>query len=98
MMATTRFRVLDAMPAPHGGHILRLRLQEGDPPSLSTLRRARLRASGPDGGAAEAEVTGFAVFGGRPSADRLARSGRVDVHVEGEDAGAIGLQWNVEVA
>ncbi len=97
-MATTRFRVLDAMPAPHGGHILRLRLHEGDPPPLRTLRNARLTASGPDGDTAEAEVSGFAVFGGKPSADRFARSGRIDVHVTGADAGTIGLRWNVEIA
>jgi hypothetical protein len=97
-MATTRFRVLDAMPAPHGGRILRLRLQEGDPPSLRSLRSATLAASGPDGGTAKAEVTGFALFGGKPSAERFARSGRIDVHVTGNDADAIGLRWHVEIA
>jgi hypothetical protein len=97
-MATTRFRVLDAMPAPHGGRILRLRLQEGDPPALRSLRNATLRASGPDGDTAEADVAGFALFGGKPSAERLARSGRVDVHVTGDSAGDIGLRWNVEIA
>ena len=97
-MAKIRFRVLDAMPAPHGGRILRLRLQEGDPPSLRALRSAHLTASGPDGDTAEAEVAGFAVFGGKPSAERFARSGRIDVHVTGDSADAIGLRWNVEIA
>lgn len=97
-MAKTRFRVLDAMAAPHGGRILRLRLQEGDPPSLRALRSATLTASGPDGDTAEAEVAGFALFGGKPSAERFARSGRVDVHVTGDDVGAISARWNVEIA
>lgn len=97
-MAKTRFRVLDAMPAPHGGRILRLRLQEGDPPPLRSLRSATLTASGPDGNTAEAEVAGFAVFGGKPSAERFARSGRIDVHVTGETADAIVARWDVEIA
>lgn len=97
-MAKTRFRVLDAMAAPHGGHILKLRLQEGDPPALRSLKGATLAASGPDGGRAEVEVAGFAVFGGKPSPERFARSGRIDLHVNGADAGSIGLRWDVEIA
>lgn len=97
-MATTRFRVLDAMPAPHGGYILQLRLQEGEPPALRALKRATLSASGPDGERAEAEVTGFALFGGKPSADRFARTGRVDLHVTGDGAAAITARWDVEIA
>ena len=91
-MATTEtarqptFRVLDAMDAPHGGRILRLRLQSGEPPSIGALKGARLRAVAPDGRAAFVRVKGFAVFGGRPSDERLARSGRIDVHVEPEAA------------
>jgi len=97
-MATTRFRVLDAMPAPHGGYILQLRLEEGDPPALRALRNASLEASGPDGEHARAEVVGFAVFGGKPSADRFARTGRVDLHVTGERAATIAARWDVEIA
>lgn len=97
-MATTRFRVLDAMPAPHGGYILQLRLEEGAPPALRELRSATLKASGPDGARAEAEVAGFAVFGGKPSADRFARTGRVDLHVTGDRADAIAARWDVEIA
>jgi hypothetical protein len=41
-------------------------------------------------------VRGFAVFGGRPSNDRFARTGRIDLHVEPEGNGPpIGLQWEV---
>ncbi|HKK92805.1 MAG TPA: hypothetical protein VJ925_05200 [Longimicrobiales bacterium] len=97
-MATTRFRVLDAMPAPHGGHILQLRLQEGDAPALRVLRSAKLTASGPDGQRAEAEVSGFALFGGKPSAERFERTGRIDLHVTGDRADAIAARWDVEIA
>ncbi len=97
-MATTRFRVLDAMPAPHGGHILQLRLQEGDPPPLRSLKSATLEASGPGGERARAEVAGFALFGGKPSAERFARTGRIDLHVTGAEAGAIATRWDVEIA
>ena len=53
-MATTErarptFRVLDAMDAPHGGRIVRLRLQSGEPPSIRRLKGARLRATSVDG-------------------------------------------------
>jgi hypothetical protein len=41
-------------------------------------------------------VIGYALVGGRPSAARLARTGRVDVHVEEEgEGGPISLQWEV---
>jgi hypothetical protein len=38
---------------------------------------------------------GFAVFGGKPSDDRLARTGRIDVHIEEIEGGPIGLRWEV---
>lgn len=84
------------MDAPHQGRILRLRLQAGEAPSIRALRGARIRAKAPDGRTCEAKVTGFALFGGKPSDARLARTGRVDVHVEEADGqGPIGLQWEV---
>lgn len=84
------------MDAPHHGRILRLRLQGGEAPTIRTLRGARLTATAPDGRTVEAKVTGFALVGGRPSDERLARTGRVDVHVdEGSGDGPIGLQWEV---
>ncbi|HSW30687.1 MAG TPA: hypothetical protein VLH75_14470 [Longimicrobiales bacterium] len=92
------FRVLDALDAPHSGRILRLRLQAGEAPSVRALRGARLRASAPDGRACTAKVVGFALVGGKPSDERLARTGRVDVHVEeAEGQGPIGLQWEVSL-
>ena len=88
------FRVLDAMDAPHSGRILRLRLQAGEAPSVRALRGARLTARSPDGRTCTAKITRFALVGGKPSDERLARTGRVDVEVaETEGQGPIDLQW-----
>jgi hypothetical protein len=93
------FRVLDAMDGPHAGRILRLRLQSGEAPSVRSLKGSELLAVSPDGKECRVRVTGFAVFGGKPSDDRLARSGRVDLHVEElDDGGPIGLKWEVRPA
>ena len=93
------FRVLDAMDAPHSGRILRLRLQSGEAPSISSLKGSEMVASGPDGRRCRFRVAGFAVFGGKPSNDRLTRTGRVDVHVEElDEGGPIGLRWEVTPA
>jgi hypothetical protein len=90
------FRVLDAMDAPHGGRILRLRLESGEMPSVGAIKGARLTARGPDGSTGAVRVRGFAVFGGHPSDERLARTGRLDLHVEPEGDGTpIGLRWEV---
>jgi len=92
----TVFRVLDAMDAPHSGRILRLRLQSGDAPTVSALKGAEMVATSPDGRRCRFRVKGFAVFGGKPSNDRLMRTGRVDVHVEElDEGGPVGLQWEV---
>jgi len=90
------FRVLDAMDAPHLGRILRLRLQSGEAPSIKSLKGSQMRALAPDGTECRVKVLGFAVFGGKPSNERFARTGRVDLHVEEVDeTGPIGLQWEV---
>jgi len=89
------FRVLDAMDAPHFGRILRLRLQSGEAPSIKSLKGRDMKAVSPDGQEARFRIVGFAVFGGKPSDDRLARTGRVDVHVEELEGGPIGLRWEV---
>ena len=84
------------MDAPHEGRILRLRLQSGEAPSIRSLRGSELRAVSPDGRSVRVRVTGFAVFGGKPSDDRLARTGRVDVQVEElDEGGPVGLRWEV---
>lgn len=95
---TATFRVLDAMDAPHGGRILRLRLQGGEPPSVRSLKGSRMKAVSPDGEAERTfRIDGFALFGGRPSDARLARTGRLDVHVTDESDGTrpVGLGWEV---
>ena len=97
--ATTRagvsFRVLDAMDAPHSGRILRLRLQSGEAPSVKSLKGKEMRATGPEGDTCRFKVLGFAVFGGKPSNQRFARTGRIDLNVEELEGGPIGLQWEV---
>lgn len=82
------FRVIDGLDAPYQGRILKLRLQGGEPPSVRELKGALMRATSPDGSrACEVKVVGFALFGGRPSDERLARTGRIDVHVVGAEGG-----------
>ncbi|MFP3947210.1 MAG: hypothetical protein ACLFWG_00640 [Longimicrobiales bacterium] len=96
--STAVFRVLDAMEHPHGGAILRLRLQDGDAPSVGDLENARLRALSPDGDERIVKVEGFAALGGKHSDARLARTGRADLHVledDGEDGPAIEIGWSV---
>lgn len=92
------FRVLDAFDAPHSGRILRLRLQTGEAPPVKALKGAKLLARAPDGRTSTARVLGFALFGGKPSDGRFARTGRVDVQVEEEgDGGPIAIQWEVSL-
>jgi len=94
------FRVIDAMAAPHGGQILRLRLVDGDPPTVRALRGATLEARSPDGERRQRiRVDGFALFGGKPSDARIRKTGRVDVHVcplDGETSTPPALKWEVE--
>ncbi len=98
MPSPTTFRVIDAFDGPHSGRILRLRLETGDPPSVRSLKGARLTAVAPDGRQRTARVEGFPMFGGRPSDERIRRTGRIDVQVrpEGDPHDTpIGLQWEV---
>ena len=93
------FLVLDAMDAPHSGRILRLRLHSGEAPSIKSLRGTDLVATGPEGQSCRVRVKGFGLFGGKPSDDRLLRTGRVDLHVaELDDGGPVGLKWEVRPA
>jgi hypothetical protein len=91
------FSVIDAMDAPHKGRILRLRLKEGEPPTIRQLRGARLVARSPGGVEERLKSLGFAVFGGRPTDARLSRTGRVDLVVDGEDGAhpRVSVQWEV---
>lgn len=55
-----------------------------------------MEAVSPSGVRRRLRVIGFAVFGGKPSDDRLARTGRVDVHVEElGDGDPVGARWEV---
>lgn len=93
------FRVLDGLDAPHGGRILRLRLQSGEAPSIRGLRDARLHAVSPQGRESYLRIVGFAVFGGKPSDERLRRTGRLDVLVEPEDGQEpVSARWEVTLA
>lgn len=84
------------MDAPHSGRILRLRLQSGEAPTIRSLRGTTLNCTAPDGRTASVRVIGFALTGGRASNDRLARTGRVDVHVQEVDGdGPVSLKWEV---
>lgn len=90
------FRVLDAMDGPHAGRILRLRLQSGDAPAVKSLKGREMLAVSPDDRRCRIRVTGFAVFGGKPSDDRLARTGRIDVQIdELDDTGPVGIRWEL---
>ena len=94
------FKVIDAMNGPHGGRILRLKLIEGDPPTVRALRGALLEARSPEGDEVHrVRVDGFPLFGGKPSDSRIRKTGRVDVHVfpeNGERLAPASLQWEVE--
>lgn len=93
------FKVLDAMDAPHTGRILRLRLQAGEAPKARALKGVRLKATAPDGRTCTGVIGGFALIGGRSPDERLARTGRVDVHVRNEEGdGPISLQWEVALS
>ncbi len=89
------FSVIDSHDHPHGGRILRLRLRRGEAPTVRELKSRPLVATARDGREARIRVDGFAAFGGRVTDDRLASTGRVDVHVLDEAAGEVDESWLV---
>ena len=93
------FLVLDAMDAPHSGRILRLRLQSATSTSIGSLKGSEMKAISPEGSECRIRIEGFALFGGKPSDERLQRTGRLDVHIEELDGGGpVGLRWQVTPA
>jgi len=80
-------RIIDAFDHPHGGRILRVRIDGGTPPSLRSLQGARLRAVAPDGSERVVRVTGFPLMGGKLSDARIRDTGRLDLLVETEGEG-----------
>ena len=93
--AKATYRVIDAYDHPHGGRILRLRLCRGAALGVKELQSGVLAATSPEGKKARIEVRGFALFGGRVSDARLARTGRVDIRVRREDARGVRPGWVV---
>ncbi len=90
----TEFRVIDALDHPHSGRILRVRLHQGEAPSIRSLKGTTLRAESPRGEQRSVTVRGFALTGGKTSDARLHETGRLDLHVEETgDGPPIGLQW-----
>ena len=89
------YRVIDAYDHPHGGHILRLRLNRGEALTVKELKGGTMVAQSPDGSETRIRLEGFALFGGKPGNARLALTGRVDVHVRDEAAGQMGPGWTV---
>ena len=92
------FKILDAMDAPHGGRILKLRFLSGETPTVKSLKGAKMQATSPSGDTScTCTVDGFAVFGGKPSDARIARTGRVDIHVSSAegDLEEVSLTWEL---
>ena len=94
--AKATFSVIDAYDHPHGGRILRLRLRRGEAPSVKELRSGEMIAGGGDGPERRLKVEGFALFGGRVTNARVARTGRVDIYVLDEAAAAVSPGWYVK--
>lgn len=89
------FRVIDAHDHPHGGRILRLRLCKGEALTLSELKGSDLVATPGNGTEVRVKAKGFAVFGGKLSDRRLARSGRVDIHATGQGVQEVDVGWQL---
>lgn len=103
-MATDRkahdvvLRVVDAIRHPHGGYILRLRLDQGEAPSVRRLKGSEWWAFPEDErDRTKIRLDGFAAIGGKASDERVKRTGRMDVHVSIVEAGEepIDLQWRL---
>jgi len=87
------FSVIDAYDHPHGGRILRLRLRAGEAPGVKEIKGGTLMASTGEGSETRLTVDGFALFGGRVTDARLARTGRVDILVRDQAAEAVTPGW-----
>lgn len=85
-----KFRVSDAVHVPLRGHMLRLRLVEGNP-SMSDLAVGRiLRVRSPGGVERDLPILAHSVTSGEPTQKRLDRNRELDVIVSGELAEADG--------
>jgi hypothetical protein len=92
-----RFRVSDIVDVPLRGHLLRLRLVEGQPSIDDLAIGRRLRLASPAGTVRTVTITDHAVTAGRQTQQRIERTRELDVVISDEDAGrgdtAIGLGW-----
>lgn len=98
-----RFRVSDAVDVPLHGHLLRLKLLEGEPALGALEPGSRVRVRSPDDdarGGRVVEVQGFSATGGRPTQERLERKRELDIIISDEDAAGDGepvrIGWLVE--
>ncbi len=89
------FAVIDAHDHPHGGRILRLRLRRGEALTMGELKGGTLVATSGNGADVRIRPIGFAVFGGKVSDARLARTGRVDIHATDERVDEVEVGWEV---
>jgi hypothetical protein len=66
------------------------------PPTVGQLRGAVVRARSAEGREVELHVTGFPLFGGAPSDERIRSSGRVDLVVSGgAEASEVSPTWEL---
>jgi hypothetical protein len=94
-----RFRVSDSLRVPLRGHLLRLRLLDGQP-SAGDLEVGRMiRLEGPDGLLRDVRIKGHSATAGVLSQARLDREREVDLVVEPEAAEVDGVPvqigWHV---
>ena len=94
-----RFRVSDAMRVPLRGHLIRLRLLDGQPAAADLKIGRFIRLEGPDGLTRDVQVKGHGAMGGGLTQARLDREREADVVLEEGDAEVDGVPvqigWHV---
>jgi hypothetical protein len=94
------FRVLDVIHGPYGSLTLKLRFDSGELPRIRKLLNTTLTAMAPGKQKSfKIKIEGFPVFGGKPSADRLYRTGRIDFNVSSSDEGLTSIRpgWQISI-
>jgi hypothetical protein len=82
-----RFRVSDAFEVPLRGHMLRLRVVEGQPRVRDVAVGRRLRLISPRGEERIVQILAHAATGGRQTQQRLDETKELDVVISASDAG-----------
>lgn len=94
-----RFRVSDSLDVPLRGHLLRLKLLDGNPSIKDLAPGRKMRVAGGSGADREVAIVGHSSTGGRMTQARLDGSGELDVVIRKEDAGSgrerIEIGWEV---